>query len=575
MASRTECDRVEKLERDGRGRDAFVIAMALITRDDGDETGRIFKVIERAAEHHPDAALSAAMSYRIFARTETRPGTIATFFEMAIAGDDDKVRQMATFGFARHLLDTNEHSRGIRLMKMSRRLGNPEAAAELGRIYENGAFGVAVDLAEAVECYVDATEGESAQGMFFLAQYMLSNTVAVGEYHPLELIRDAAERGHPDAAALMAHIAEGFEDTASEPEKDLLPYVVVPDGCERIALVRTAMMNEFSVDEAEAGSVTAALHGYPDWETMSADAMSDTRPKGKFDEDCTAAEFNERELIQTEIFEKRTRSSRMAALTAIRLLRPTSRTATPSLRRFDRIMEGSIFKGLPPDLGTMVKEALEGMGMDTAEKTGEALRQIWPLKAGTWLDVFERHGWSMRRRKDDADGDGEQVAVSETLDGRLFKIYMSTVSYDPGDLGDEHVETLSNRIASETPRAVLIFNHPRISRIKGSDTRAAFFGGRILNNGSWTDFFLHRSDGIEDALRQHGNGVDIKSHSAITEHAFEGAIELAYTIAAEVTGQKDTEGFGLFHSTSPWSSPMPPAAMSAARLMQEIGSLLE
>ncbi|NTF16863.1 hypothetical protein G6L37_00290 [Agrobacterium rubi] len=575
MASRKECDKLEAMEREGQGREAFVLAMSLLSRDGSDETGRIFAIIERAAERHADAALTAAMSYRIFDREETRPGAISTYYEMAIAGDDEKIRRMATFGFARHLLDAGENGRGIRLMKMARRLGHAEAAAEMGSFYEKGSFGVAVDLQECVKCYVEAVEGDSGRGLFLLSQFMLSNTVKVRDYHPLDLLQRSAAHGYPEAVALVAQMADVIETVMeTDPDPDMLSYVVVPDGTERIRLVREAMMNEFSVAEEEAGVVTALLHGYPDWQTLNSDALNADKPKGKFDEDCSAAEFNERERMQTEIFQSRTGCSKEAALTAIKLLRPTSRSAKPSLRRFDKIMEGIITRGLPTDLGSLVAETLKDMGVANVEKSGRALRTLWPLRVKTWLDVFETHGWSMRRRKLDA-SDGEQVAVSETSDGRLFKIYMSVVAYDPGDLGDEDVEELTKRIEGECQRAVLIFNHPRVSRIRGSQTRAAFYGGKILNNGSWSDFILRKSDGVDDALRQAGTGMDIQSPTTVTENAFEGAIELAYRIAAEVVDQKDTEGFGLFHSTSQWSAPMPPAAMAAARLMAEIGSLLD
>lgn len=576
MASKIECEALEAMEQTGRHREAFVFAMSLIERDEGDSTGRVFAAIERAAEHFSDAALTAAMSHKIFDRKESRPGAITTFFEMAIAGDDEKVRRMATFGLARHLLlEKSGAERGIKLMKMARRLGYPEAAAELGLFYEKGAFGLPVDLAKAVECYVEAVEGDSALGMYQLAQHMLSNTVKIRDYHPLELLQQSAALGYPEAVALVEQMTEAIEAMEeTEARQDMLPYVIVPDGIDRIRLVRDAMVNEFSVDEDEAGSCTAALMGYPDWSTMAADASSETKARGKFDEDCTAAEFNEREQLQTEIFAGRTGADHAAALTAIKLLRPSSRTVKPSLRRFDRIMEGSITKAFSPEINEMVTNVLENMGMPKGGDPDQRLRTMWPLKVKTWLDVFEDHGWSMRRRRHDASEDGDMVAVSETSDGRLFKVFMSVVAFDPGDLGDEHVEAIMNRIAGGCERAVLIFNHPRVSRTRGSETRGALYGGRILSNGTWSDFLLRKSDGIEDALRQHERGIDVQSPAATTEFAFEGATDLACRIAAEVTDQKSTEGFGLIHSTSNWSSPVPPAAMSAAKLMKAVGSIL-
>lgn len=575
MASRSECEALEAMERAGRRREAFVFAMSLIERDEGDSTGRVFAAIERAAEHFADAALTAAMSHKIFDRAESRPGAVSTFFEMAIAGDDEKVRRMATFGLSRHLLEKGDAERGIKLMKMARRLGYPEAAAELGLFHEKGAFGLPVDTDKAVECYVEAVEGESALAMYQLAQHMLSNTVKIRDYHPLELLQRSAFLGHPEAVALVGQMAEAIEALEeAEAVQDMLPYVVVPDGLDRIRLVRDSMVHEFSVGEEEAGSCTAALMGYPTWETMAADATSEAKPKGKFDEDCTAAEFNERERLQTDIFAGRTGASQSAAVTAIKLLRPSSRTVKPSLRRFDRIMDGNITKAFTPEINEMVTNVLEQMGMPKGGDPDQALRTLWPLKVKTWLDVFEDHGWSMRRRRHDATEDGELVAVSETSDGRLFKVFMSIVAFDPGDLGDEHVEAIMNRIADGCERAILIFNHPRVSTIRGSETRAALYGGRILSNGTWSDFLLRKADGIEDALRQHSRGIDVQSPAATTEFAFEGAIELACRIAAAVTDQKSTEGFGLIHSPSNWSSPVPAAAMSAARLMKEVGSII-
>jgi FOG: TPR repeat, SEL1 subfamily len=568
MATRKELKALAALEASGELYEAFIKAMALLGRDHGDETGQVFAVLERCAEHFPDAAVDAAMSYRVFDRKEAKPGTIVTLYELAIAGDNTRIRAMATHGLAKHLIHTGEDiDRGIKLMKMSLHLGYPNAAAELGSYYEHGKFGLPTDSKKAVDLYVEATEGGSAEGMYKLANYMLSNTVAVGTYHPLELIKRAAELGHPEAAGLITKLAE-MVSAAEEAEVDeILPYVIVPDGLSRMEQARAAIVNEFSVGSEQAAECVAALMGYPSWKMMD-EAVQSKKAPGKFDEDCSAVEFNERERLQTDVFARKMRVDETTALTAVKLLRPSSRIVQPSLRRLDEIMEGGI--GGAADLEEAITEFLEHAGLPT-DLSASPFRIVWPLQAKLWLDLFESHGWTMRRRRNDASGDGDQIAVTETTDGRLFKVFMSGVSYEPGDLGDTHVENVMGTITKACECAVLIFNHPRISTIRGSEHAAALYGGKILNNGIWADFVLRPADGIDDALRQHEKRINLLSPKEVSEYAFEGAIKLACRISGHVFQQEDCKQFGLLQGATNWSSPMPKIAIEAMELMREIG----
>lgn len=577
MAGKYECERIEALMRDGQVEKAFTAAMIVVTRDRGDPTGRVFSIIEQSAEKLPEAALAAAMTYKMFNRPEVRPGAISTFFEMAIAGDNDTIRNLSTLGYGRHLLASEDTARrGVRLIRMARKSGLADASAELGEILENGLYGEKIDLDECLKCYVEATEGGSGTGMFQLAQFMLSHTKAVGEYHPLTLMHEAAKLEHPQAMQFVKHLSK-FVDSIEEGEvrDDILPYVVVPDGVERVTLVRDALKNEFDIGVEEAGRMTASLHGYPEWEMMIAAATVEGCVKGKFDEECTAAEFNDREKLQIEIFSARTATKADVAGASIRLLRPTSRFIKPSLRRLDKVVDGHIFKGMPKDLGDMLGKVLEGMGMPAGVNAEDALRTVWPLKPQAWMDMFQDNGWNLRRRRTVNVEDGDQICVTETTDGRLFKVFLSVVSFDPGDLGDEKVEKTMKEIAATCDKAVLIFNHPRLNLVRGSKSRAAFYGGRVLNNGEWWDFMLRKSDGVDDALRQRGLFAGGLPQSVITEYAFEGAVEVACRISAEVTNQESIEGFGLLGGLSHWCSPVPPAAMEAARLMKKVGSMLD
>lgn len=575
MAGKYECERIERLLHDGRLDEALMAAMTVMSRDGGDDTGRIYAVVEQIAEKLPEAALAAAMTFSMFDRKETKPGSITTFYEMAIAGDDDKMRALAAYGYGRHLISEGQSERrGIRLIRIARNAGVADAAAELGRIIEEGLYGEKVDLDECLKCYVEATEGGSGTGMFLLAKFMLAHTKRVGDYHPMKLIEDAAELGHPEAVILHAQMVEMFEEKEAEGREEMLPYVVVPDGLERIKLVRSALQNEFSVSEDEAGDIAAALHGYPDWSMMATAADDPNVRKGRFDEECEAAEFNERERLLAEVFAARTGTTQEVAAASIKLLRPTSRTVRPSLRRLDKIMDNHLFKGMSGELGQLLGGVLEEMGMPTGSKNDDALRTVWPLQPTLWMDLFARHGWNLRRRNDEARSDGDQVCVTETSDGRLFKVFMSVVSYDPGDLGDEMVEALMKTISQKTDKAVLIFNHPRINLVRGSMTRAAFYGGRVLNNGEWWDFMLRESDGIDDALRQKGLFIGGVSPAMVSEYAIDGAVVTASEIVAKVTEQESMDGFGVVSGMSDWSFPVPPAAIKAARLIREVGSIV-
>lgn len=573
MASLAEIERIEALERNAPAGLVLVETMGIIARDGGDQSGRMFAVLDRLSERSAEAAMACALSFKSFNRKEAHPGQIETYFEIASSSDAEDLRKIAMFGFGIHLLEagTERSERGLKLLRMSRRLGHGDASAELGRIAECGLYGESVDLEAAVRLYVEATKRNSATGQFLLAMHMLDHRVAVGDYHPLDLMRDAANGGHPDAGALVERLVDAAEKIASRVKQDaIMPYKITPNGMARSEAVLKAILNEVTVPESAVKEMIAALHGYMSWEALAKAAADTAVSKGKFDEDCSAAEYNERERLQTEIFETRMEVEENVASVSIKLLRPTASTGTPSLRSLDKIVDRQLFRGTPEDLMGSVSDLLKHIGLpEDALKEG-ALRTVWPLQTALWLDTFESHGWKMRRRRNDATTDGDLVCVTEASDGRLFKVFMSTVSYDPGDRGDEQVEKLMTSIAKEHSAAVLLFNHPRISVVPDSRTRAAFYGGRIFSGGVWWDFLLRKGSGIDDALEQKTVLANGPTKGVLQEFAFDGAVGLAFKISAKVTDQPE-DGFGLMGTISKWSSPLPEVAIKAARVMKAIG----
>lgn len=85
-----------------------------------------------------------------------------------------------------------------------------------------------------------------------------------------------------------------------------------------------------------------------------------------------------------------------------------------------------------------------------------------PIQPEVWLRLMEEHlGWVFIEVDEDAEEDGDQVAVAVGSGGQRVPVIMSTMAYIPGDPSNKQVARLKADIGAAHPAgAVLVFNKP-------------------------------------------------------------------------------------------------------------------
>lgn len=405
----------------------------------------------------------------------------------------------------------------------------------------------AISLLEAA-----AGEGDLAEAKVFIADEILSGSIRNSKFDPMMLLSEATVQGNEDALQILM----GLNMPASE-EADydpMLPYTIKPDGLKRPRLVRDALRDEFDMPQSLAETITAGLYGFPSWARL-ASLVDDARvPAGKFDEDLSAAEINERLRLLAGVLMHHMEMPSYIADIAVQLLRPTVRSGNkPSLRKLEEEANSRIFTmgtNKPDPIGKHVLDQ-RGLMMDMEN----AMRFGFRIKPDVWLDVMEdAFGWSVEDVEHDICGEGVLVAKSTTALG-TFDIYMSRVSFRPGDRGDEHVEKLMAKIDGLSKNAVLLFNTPTAHLPESKLPNGMLYGGKIRKDGgTWRDFVLRPSeDGLADAIGQGINFADEgPSPELVERYSFADAGRYAMSIAMEVRND-DEDHFPITLGEHGWS----------------------
>lgn len=115
---------------------------------------------------------------------------------------------------------------------------------------------------------------------------------------------------------------------------DAIPYPVVPDGTAKPCQIVHAICTRLGLPIEEAEELVVELFGFQSWDEMEELACDPDERKGPFDEDVPSSEFKERKRIQIGIMSA-LEIPESTAETLWKLLRPTSRVVTPSLRTFE------------------------------------------------------------------------------------------------------------------------------------------------------------------------------------------------------------------------------------------------
>ncbi len=197
------------------------------------------------------------------------------------------------------------------------------------------------------------------------------------------------------------------------------------------------------------------------------------------------------------------------------------------------------------ELAAALGGVMEAAGIDpTPDLTGllDGLRRMHPIQPDVWLGLMGQHfGWVFADIDEDAEQDGDQVAVAVGSRGRHMPVLMSAVAYIPGDLDDAHVARLKADIGAAHPAgAVLVFSRPA-GWLPEQGGGGLVYGGLLWSDDAWSDFVLRPGGGLDDALAQRGRDLVHPDAPALAALGFPGASSVLHSLAAYLEGLEPDE----------------------------------
>jgi len=188
----------------------------------------------------------------------------------------------------------------------------------------------------------------------------------------------------------------------------------------------------------------------------------------------------------------------------------------------------------------------------------DKLRRMGPIQPEVWLGLMEeRLGWVFAEVDEDADEDGDQVAVAVGSDGRRVPVIMSATACIPGDRSNEQVTRLKAEIGAAHPAgAVLVFNKPA-GWLPEQGGGSLVYGGLPWSGSTWSDFVLRPDGGLDDALAQRGRDLAHPDARIVAELGFAEALGILHNLAAYLTGLEPGEADVQFlRSVGGWLMPL-------------------
>ena len=457
--------------------------------------------------------------------------------------------------------------------------GHGEAAFNAGLIYDEGK-GVPASVGRARDLYRRGAELGHAPSMTNLA-------IKVMEHDPEEavgLLEQAADAGDGKAAALLQAVTESgmaraaagdLEDEDEDADGTLPPVRVVPSGTWRPKALVAALREGMGASSKEAEEIIAFMLGFGSWREL---ARAATKGKPDLpDEGCDAEEIGRRRAYQAHVLASCSDMGPVAAALAVATLKPSAKSARPTLDpgtlahmreasdAYADAQDEEEFAGLA---GLIDDEALADALGDFMQEAGidpqsspmgllDEIRRMQPIQPDVWLGVMEEHlGWSFAEVDEDAERDGDQVAVAVDT-GRRLPVLMSAVAYIPGDTGDEQVAGLKARIGAAHPAgAVLLFNRPT-GWLPEQGSCGLVYGGLLWSDNAWSDFVLRPKGGLDDALAQRGRDIARPDAQTVAAFGFSGAAGLLHSLAAYLTDlEPDEADVQFLCSPSGWLLPL-------------------
>jgi len=490
---------------------------------DGNIPKKLKRLLDKAAMEHPFAALTLgcfclARAYRL------PPGmTVKDLLERGVGSDNPFVKTHAFLSLGQYHLMQGEIDEALQKLEEARKRGSGDASLMLSDLYVSGDYW-GKNLAKARAYLEEAVRRKLPAAQTRMAALILEG-VLDSPHDPFELLELAMLAGDPEAKVVYEHFAvmdnEDEDDDIFGDEYEAELEEIVPNDMKRPKQVRDALIREFGMPSALAEKTTAAFHGFDSWKLLTI-AVNDKRvPRGIADEDCTAAAFNARRKIQSTILNDSGIHDEYVSETAIRLLKPTAKKGKPSLRRLETEIENNLFPVSKRELEDGMADFFRGIGIeDDPMEFLRAARTIWPITPEPWFDILEgKFGWTFGEKYLDKEQNGDKIGTAIAGDGKVYDLFMSSIGYNPGDQEDEEAENLMQDIARSGVNAVLLFNKPLFFPVgqKGS-RRGLLYGGKILNNGKWSDFAL-TAGGIDAALAQGDDFEEGKPSGELLENA--------------------------------------------------------
>ena len=549
--------------------------------------GEVAAALEQAAPHAEIAAANLALALLSADGVPRDVGRAASLLDPLTAAQEPELRAYA-HNWLGHIASGRlgglpDPAAALFHFEQAAGLGHGEAAFNAGLMHDEGQE-VPPSADQARALYRRGAELGHAASMTNLA-------IKVMGQDPEEataLLERAAAAGDDKAAGLLRAWTEtGMARAAGsglDPDGDARPpppVCVVPSGTWRPKAIAAALRQGAQASSKDAEEIAAFLYGFGSWRELARAAT-----KGRADppdEECDAAEVRRRRAYQAHVLDECSDMGPEAASMAIEALQPTAKAGRPVLDEdtlarmraasdaYAALFEDEMDAEDDPDDGEGLGAAddvagalgrfMKAAGVDPqGDPLGllDALRRTGPIQPGVWLGLMEEHlGWVFADVDEDAEEDGDQVAVAVGGEGRRVPVIMSAVAYIPGDISDRQVARLKTDIGAAHPAgAVLVFNRPTgWLPERGGD--GLVYGGLLWRDKAWSDFVLRPGGGLDDALAQRGRDLASPDAGTVAELGFAEASGVLHSLAAYLADLEPNKAKVQFlHFGDGWLMPL-------------------